>query len=241
MAALVDVVPIVCGVSNDDQGSRDGVGGASHGGWPLLDLRVTSGDLSLTPVNEADAFALADLLPDDLELDPAATTYAMADPRDARRAVALQSHWRAHGSWRPEAWRIDFAVRRAGRLVGLQELEATDFPRLKTVDSASWLIHDVRGHGVGKAMRRAALALAFGPLGAEAAITSAWPDNAASLGVSQSLGYRPNGVHRHARDGGVDTMLHLVLTRADWLAGVGADVSDVQIDGFEACRPLFDL
>ena len=44
-------------------------------------------------------------------------------------------------------------------------------------------------------MRRAVLALAFGPLGAEAAITSAWPDNGASLGVSQSLGYLPE---RHA-------------------------------------------
>lgn len=226
-------------VSNDAQGNQGGV--AAHSGWPILDLRVTSGDLELRPVDEADAFALADLLPDDLELDPAAVTYAMADPRDARRAVALQSHWRAHGNWRPEAWRIDFAVRRAGQLVGLQELEATDFPRLRTVDSASWLIHDARGQGLGKRMRRAALAQAFGPLGAEAAISSAWPDNGASLGVSQSLGYRPNGIQRHARGDGADTMVHLILTRADWLAGAGADVSDVLIEGFDACRQLFAI
>ncbi len=240
MAALVVVVPIVCGVSNDDQGSRSGVVGA-HAAWPLLDLRVASGDLELRPVDEAAAFALADLLPDDLELDPAATTYALPDPRDARRAVALQSHWRAHGSWRLEAWRIDFAVRRAGQLVGLQELEGTDFRTLRTVDSASWLVHGARGQGVGRQMRRAALALAFGPLGAEAAITSAWPDNGASLGVSRSLGYLPNGIQRHARDDGVDTMVHLMLTRTDWLAGAGADVSDVRIEGFEPCRPLFGL
>ena len=213
----------------------------THSGWPLYDLRVTSDDLELRPVTEADAFALADLLPDDLELDPAAATYALPDALDARRAIALQSHWRAHGSWRPEAWRIDFAVRRAGQLVGLQELEGTDFPRLRTVDSASWLVADARGQGVGRQMRRAVLALAFGPLGAEAAITSAWPDNSASLGVSQSLGYLPNGTHRHARGDGVDTMVHLALTRADWLAGAGADLTDVQIAGFEPCRPLFAI
>jgi hypothetical protein len=43
------------------------------------------------------------------------------------------------------------------------------------------------------------LALAFGPLQAQAAITSAWHDNHASLGVSRALGYRPNGESLHAR------------------------------------------
>ena len=90
-------------------------------------------------------------------------------------------------------------------------------------------------------MRRAALALAFGPLGAEAAVTSAWPDNGASLGVSRALGYLPNGEHLHASGDGVDTMVHLGLTRVDWLAGAGADVTDVRIEGFEPCLPLFGL
>ena len=105
----------------------------------------------------------------------------------------------AHGNWRPAAWRIDFAVRRRGELVGLQELEANDFTLLRTVDSASWLVPAHRAQGVGVAMRTAVLALAFGPLEAKAAITSAWPDNHGSLGVSRSLGYRPNGEHLHAR------------------------------------------
>ena len=213
----------------------------SHPAWPLFDLRLHAGDLELRPVGEDDAFALADLLPETLELDPSATVYALPDPRDARRAIALQSHWRAHGTWRPQAWRIDFAVRRAGQLVGLQELEGTDFPTLRTVDSASWLVEDVRGQGIGKQMRRAVLALAFGPLGAEAAVTSAWPDNGASLGVSRALGYAANGEHLHARGDAVDTMVHLRLTRPDWLAGAGADLSDVRIEGFEPCRPLFAI
>jgi RimJ/RimL family protein N-acetyltransferase len=219
------------------------VGVSGHPAWPLLDLVLTNGELELRPVAEATAFALAELLPPDLELDPAAVTYPLPDPRDARGAVALQSHWRAHGNWRPEAWRIDFAVRRRGELVGLQELEAEDFPRLRTVDSASWLVQEHRGQGVGVAMRLAVLALAFGPLEAQAAITSAWRDNEASLGVSRSLGYRPNGEQLHARGEGVDTMVHLRLTRTDWLAGTGSgDVArGVGITNFDTCRPLFGL
>ena len=78
-------------------------------------------------------------------------------------------------------------------------------------------------------MRRAVLALAFDHLGAEAAITSAWHDNTASLGVSRSLGYRDNGVSSLARDDGVDTLVHLRMTRADWQAAGGAP--DVTVTG----------
>ena len=97
----------------------------------------------------------------------------------------------------------------------------------------------VRGRGFGKQMRRAVLTLAFGPLQAAAAITSAWHDNHASLGVSRALGYRPNGESRHARDDGADIMVHLRLRREDWLA---ADLgAGVEISGFEPCRFLFGV
>ena len=76
----------------------------------------------------------------------------------------------------------------------------------------------MRGRGYGKAMRRAVLALAFGEMGAEMAISAAWHDNQASLGVSRALGYVANGESRHAREDRVDRMLHLRLMREDWLA-----------------------
>ncbi len=88
-------------------------------------------------------------------------------------------------------------------------------------------------------MRTAVLALAFGPLEAEAAITSAWHDNHASLGVSRARGYRPNGESRHSHPGKVNVMKHMRLLRADWLAsGIGANV---EITGFGPGRPLFGL
>lgn len=211
----------------------------SHRYWPLFDLRLSTPDLELRPMTEADQSALADLLPDDVELDPAATSYPV-DERTGRGMVVFQSYWKAYGTWSPGAWRLPFAVFAAGELIGAQELEGNDFPVLRTVDTSSFLVPSARGHGLGKQMRRAVLGLAFGPMVARAAITSAWHDNHASLGVSRALGYRPNGEALQRREpGGVDVMVHLRLVRADWLAGAVAD--QVTCTGFEPCRPLFGL
>lgn len=211
----------------------------THRYWPLFDLRLGSPDLALRPMAEADLAVIADLLPDDLEQDPAATTYAIGDDRISRGIVSHQHYWKAYGTWRPGAWRLNFAVSAAGRIIGVQELEGNDFPVLRTVDTSSFLVPAVRGRGFGKQMRAAVLALAFGPLQARAAITSAWHDNHPSLGVSRALGYQPNGESLHARGDRADVMAHMRLQRADWLASGGA--SQIQISGFDACRALFGL
>ncbi len=211
----------------------------THPYWPLFDLRLEVAGLQLRPMTEADQLPLAELLPDDLELDPAATRYPGLDEAANRRVIGFQRYWNSYGSWRPDRWLLPFCVRANGELVGVQELEAEDFPLLRTVDSASHLAPSARGRGIGRQMRRAVLALAFGPLQAQAAISSAWHDNHASLAVSRALGYRPNGESLHRREDGADTMLHLRLPRADWLAGDGA--AGVVVEGFEACRPYFGL
>ena len=211
----------------------------AHPYWPLFDLRLTVADLELAPMTEADLLPLAELLPDDVELDPAATRYPGLPEAANRRVIGFQHYWKSYGSWRPERWRLPFCVRAGGELVGAQELEAEDFAALRTVYSSSHLIASARGRGIGRQMRRAVLALAFGPLGAEAAVSSAWQDNHASLAVSRALGYLPNGESRHRRGDGVDTMRYLRLTRADWLAGNGA--SDVVIEGVGPCLPYFGL
>ena len=207
--------------------------------WPLFGLCLATRDLRLRPMTEADLVPLADLLPGDVELDPAATRFPMGEERVSRGIVLHQGYWRGYGTWRADAWRLTFTVRAGERIVGVQELEGNDFPVLRTVDSASWLIGEARGRGYGQQMRAAVLALAFGPLGAEVAITSAWHDNHASLGVSRALGYRPNGESRLARGDRPDVLLHLRMPRADWLASGLAD--GVRITGFEPCRALFGL
>ncbi len=209
--------------------------------WPLHDLRLTLGELELRPLTEADLGPLADLMPVDVEQDPAATRFDGVDGATARGVIVHQTYWRHLGTWSIEAWRLEFGVRRGGELVGAQELEGNSFPTLRVVDSSSFLAPAARGLGLGKAMRTAVLAVAFGPLEAQWAVSSAWHDNHASLGVSRALGYRDNGVSMLAREGtgGADVLQHLRLTRDDWLASGRGDA--VTIEGFEPCRPYFGL
>lgn len=210
-----------------------------HPYWPLFDLRITTSDLLLRPMAEADLLTLAQIQPLDVELDPAATRFAGVPECVDRGIVTFQDYWKAYGTWKPASWKLLFTVSREDVLIGSQRLEGDDFTILKEVDSASFLIPEARGKGYGKQMRIAVLALAFDSLGAESAKTSAWHDNHASLGVSAALGYVPNGETRHARGEGVDRMVHLAMSREIWIErGHSAGVT---IEGFAACRPLFGL
>jgi RimJ/RimL family protein N-acetyltransferase len=211
----------------------------THPYWPLFDLRLTTPNLVLRPATEADHMRLADILPDDVEIDPTLPRFGDPESRTTRGTCLFQSYWRALGGWRPESWAIPFVVFRGSDLIGMQSLEGDDFARLRTVDTFSMLVREARGGGYGKQMRNAVLALAFGPLEAARAITSAWQDNHASLGVSKALGYVDNGEVLHRRGDGVDVMIHMRLTREAWSAR--ADRPPVDIVGFEPCRPLFGL
>ena len=212
-------------------------------GWPLFDLRIATPDLEIRPMTEADLPEVAQVIPDDLEIDPAAPRFEGLSWREQLGVTSAQSYWRSLGTWSVDSWNVVFAVRHDGALVGSQGLEGDDFLRLRTVDSWSYLGRETRGRGWGKQMRRAVLTLAFGHLGAEYAITSAWHDNHASLGVSRSLGYVDNGVERHRRDDGeqktVDDMVHLRMSREQWERSGGS--AGITVEGFEPCRPSFGL
>lgn len=210
-----------------------------HRYWPMFDLRLTTDHLQLRHLTEADLGPMAAILPDDLEQNPSATWYPGLNRDKNRRVVMHQDYWRARGTWRPESWELSFAVFRDGELIGHQGLEGDHFVTLRTVDSSSFLIPAMRGRGLGKQMRAAVLALAFGSLGARYAITSAWTDNGASLGVSRALGYVDNGVTAHRRDDGAGEMAHMRLTHEQWLASGWA--SWVDVAGVDECMAFFGL
>jgi RimJ/RimL family protein N-acetyltransferase len=88
-------------------------------------------------------------------------------------------------------------------------------------------------------MRAAVLYFGFVGLGAERALSGAFDDNRASLGVSRALGYRENGDDVVLRRQSPGRIIHLALTRADWEANRWPD--PIAIDGLEACLPLFGL
>ncbi len=205
----------------------------------MFDIRLTTPELELRHLTEVDLGSLADIIPDDAEQNPSATTYAGLDAGRNRGAVVHQDYWRGLGGWRPESWALSFGVFRDGELVGYQGLEGDEFATLRTADSSSFLTPAARGRGWGKQMRAAVLTLAFGPLGARYAITSAWIDNHASLGVSRALGYVDNGITAHQRDGRAGEMAHLRLTRESWTASRWSE--QVTVSGVEECLVFFGL
>lgn len=207
--------------------------------WPLTSLRLRTGRLLLRPMVEADLAPLAACIPDDVDQNPALPSFPGRVGRAARGTAVYQTYWHSVGTWRPESWNLLFVVLRDDVPIGVQGLEADNFVERRTVDSSSWLVTEARGRGHGKGMRLAILALAFDALAAEVAETSAWHDNAASLGVSRALGYVDNGVHRHADRGRIGDLVHMRLTRDTWRAR-HAD-HDVRIEGLGQCLSFFGL
>ena len=204
--------------------------------WPLFDLRLAHRDLTLRPVREADLEHLCAVLPGDVGHDPRLAMFASQTFAENERRLFCQGYWRALGTWDPASWVLHLAVEYDGGLVGVQTLEGDDFPRLRTVDTASWLVPAVRGRGLGVAMRAAVLQPAFGGLGAVAAVSSATMANHASLGVSRRLGYRDNGVSRIVDTGGdVAELQHVRLTADRWPG------ADVDVTGLTGCLPWFGI
>lgn len=210
-------------------------------GWPLAGLRITTADLLLRPLREHDLAEVADNLPSDLTLDPSLSRFPALPDRVTRRTAIYQGYWRSMGTWTTDEWQLPFAVVLGGEIVGTQALEGTRYETTRTVDSSSQLRAALRGRGLGQQMRRGILTLAFGLLEAERAITSAWHHNHASLGVSRALGYRITGETEEPSDTrpGLDTMVHLELSRAEWRRSNLA--SGIDIDGFAGCAPYFGL
>jgi len=205
--------------------------------WPFFDLRITSGEVVLRGVSDADLEPLLAVLPDDLEMNPANEVFEDLSPGADRRRQVVAEIWKHRGTWSPGSWCLDLAVEVDGRVVGVQALEGEEFPLLRTVDSFSWLATEVRGRGLATLMRVGILTLAFDHLGAEVAVSSAVPDNAPSLAVSRRLGYVDNGLSRSNGPTGRIDLQHVRLTREAWVA-VGRVA---QVEGVEPCRPWFGL
>jgi RimJ/RimL family protein N-acetyltransferase len=205
--------------------------------WPFFDLRITSGDVVLRGVTDADLEVLESVVPDDLEMNPANERFARLPPEADKRRQLTGEVWKHRGTWSPGSWCLDLAVEVDGRVVGMQALEGEQFPLLRTVDSFSWLATEVRGRGLATLMRVGVLTLAFEHLGAEVAVSSAVPDNAPSLAVSYRLGYVDNGLSRSKGPTGMIDLQHVRLTREAW-----ATVDrTAEVAGVEACLPWFGL
>jgi RimJ/RimL family protein N-acetyltransferase len=207
--------------------------------WPLFELRVRTPRLVLRSPTDDDLFALIEVARAGVH-DPDQMPFAVAWTDLAPPAFEqsfLSFFWGCRASWTPEAWQLPLAVVLEDRPVGIQDLKATGFPTLRTVETGSWLGRAYQRQGLGTEMRAAVLALAFDGLGALVATSGVIEGNAASERVSQKLGYEPNGEALVAPRG-IPVVEHRYrLTRERW----DPDRYPVRIEHLEACRAMFGL
>jgi RimJ/RimL family protein N-acetyltransferase len=162
--------------------------------------------------------------------------FAVAWTDDPELADFLGYHEARLREWSREAWHLELAVWLEGEPVGVQAVTATEFALAKTVATGSWLGRPFQGRGIGTEMRTAVLELAFRGLGADAARSGAIDGNAASLRVSEKLGYRHVGRSTVAPRGEEVGHADLEVRREEWRPPCA-----VEIRGLEPCLPLFGL
>ena len=207
--------------------------------WPLFGVRIITPRLELRAFADTDLPELAELLnagvhePDEM---PFNLPWTDAPPPRLQRE-SMQWYWRQRAEWSAEKWAIDFSVREDGRLVGAQGIEASEFPVRRTVGTGSWVSLPHHGRGIGKEMRAAVLHFAFAGLGAVRAETEAFEDNHASLAVTRSLRYVPNGDQIVRRRDQPARQLRFVLNRERWLE---QRRDDIELEGLDAARAMFE-
>ena len=213
----------------------------AHPYWPLFDLRIRTPLLELRPPTDEDLVELAAVAgrgvhPPDFM--PFLVPWSKRPSPELERSV-LQWNWRTRAEWTPERWQLSLVVCRDGRIEGMQGVRGENFACVPTVNTGSWLGQEFQGRGTGKEMRAAVLHLAFAGLGAVAAYSGAFEDNAASIGVSRAVGYEDNGDVIRDRGGeGVGRDVLFKMERATWAA---RRRDDIAIEGLEPCLPLFGL
>jgi RimJ/RimL family protein N-acetyltransferase len=206
--------------------------------WPLFGLRIRSERLELRLPTDDE---LLDLLavaragihpPDEMPFGVAWSTV----PSPAFERAFFAHHWGMRAGFSATDWTLNLMATSEGRVVGAQTIHAVEFPIHRTVDTGSWIARADQGRGLGTEMRSAVLSLAFDGLGARAAESSAFLDNAASNAVSRALGYRENGRGALAPQGISRETQRFLMTLDDWRA---RPRPPVEIEGLDPCRSWF--
>jgi RimJ/RimL family protein N-acetyltransferase len=206
--------------------------------WPLFDLVVRTPRLEIRLPSDPELLVLADVAAagiHDPGTMPFTNPWTDAEPAVIRRS-ALQHWWSRRAEWRPHRWTFTGAVFIDGQPVGVQDVAAENFDRLRAVSTGSWLGRAFQGRGLGIEMRAAILHLAFAGLDATVAYSGAFIDNERSRRVSKAFGYEDNGVAVVDRRGRPDRVINLRLERDHWEAVRRADIT---IEGLEPCLPFF--
>lgn len=172
--------------------------------YPPYGLTISSGALTMRVLRDDDIPELVDLIASGVQApglpmpfirDWHAGPLAPGTP-DGFPTTSLAWWWTQRATFAPEKWKMALAVRLDGDLVGMQDMNATDFPHTRSVETGSWLGLRHQGKGVGTLMRQLVVGFAFDELGATACHSGYVSGNEASAAVSRKVGYSDNGL-RH--------------------------------------------
>lgn len=209
----------------------------THPYWPPFDLEVRTPRITLRYVDDELAVRLAELAAHGIH-DPSWMPFALPWTDVASPGLeqnTLRYYWRTRAELTPDHWDLPLAVLVDGDVVGACSVSGEHFAVVRTFETGSWLGRAHQGQGLGKEVRAASLHLGFEGLGALVATTGAYEDNAASLGVTRSLGYSPNGARREVRRDqlGVTLLFHMII---DHWRTIRRD--DIELFGVEALLPF---
>jgi RimJ/RimL family protein N-acetyltransferase len=161
-------------------------------------------------------------------------------PPDDRAESVIRAQFGAIARWSPADWHLELAIWLDGKPIGVQTLYAKHYPVCREVVTISWITLAQQGNGYGSEARAAVLALAFNALGARSARSRAFVASAASIGVSERLGYRDDGIDVEAVYGGeVRTSRRFRMSAEDWSARPRPAVTVAGFD--DECRTWFGI
>ena len=207
--------------------------------FPVLDLRVTSGDVELRGITDDDIVTLGALAAQGVHApDRMPFSFPWTDvPAEDMPLNFAQYHWRTRADFSPSGWVLNLGVWWHGELVGVQGVTTSNFVVRRTGETGSWLGADHQGQGVGTVMRQVMCVLLFDHLRFTEVTSGAFADNPASLAVSRKVGYRVNGTERYERRGELAEMTMLALRPEDL---VRPDLP-VEVAGADRVRALIGV
>lgn len=210
--------------------------------WPLFGLTIHTPQLELRVPTDDELVEMASVAAKGIH-EPGEIVFGDMWTNHAPDAVArhvLQWNWRTRADWTERKWTLSFAAFRDGQIVGNAWMFAEHFNILKSFGTSSWLGKAHQGKGLGKEMRAAQLFFGFEGLSAHEARTNALAHNAASIGVTRSMGYEDNGRAERLVGGKAVTGRLFRMSRESWLDNV-RERYQIAIEGLDACRDLFGI
>jgi RimJ/RimL family protein N-acetyltransferase len=202
---------------------------------PLFGLRLRTPRLELRFPTDAELGQLRETALGGIH-PPEFMPFSIAWTDDPELTDFVPYHEMRRQEWRPGSWDLELGVWFEGEAAGIQAVHAPEFGKTGRVATGSWLGRRFQGQGVGTEMRAAVLELIFRGLGAQVATSGAIDGNAASLRVSEKLGYRIVGRSTVAPRGDVVGHADLELRREDWHPPFA-----VEIVGLQPCLALFGV